>query len=445
MQYSQGLMKPILNQGVHSHPSRTRSIRLAYTAAGLMLLGMAVAFGTSPSTNVYLGTFDDVIESATSPVAVRIATDPQGLAREARIDRGDTVSSLLDKLGIQDQSFRTYLYSNDEADPLFRQLAPGKTVSAEILPDGKILSLRFPLNGKGDSALHIEQIDNEFVASTNQLALDTRVVSQSASIRHSLFAAADEASIPDDIAIGLAEIFGGEIDFHRDLRKGDSFTVTYEVEELSGKPVRSRRILAAEFVNDGKSHLAFWFADDEKGGYYSAEGTTLRKAFLRSPLEFSRITSGFSTARYHPVLQKVRAHRGIDYAAPTGTRVRATGDGVISFAGTQGGYGKVVSIRHAGNRETLYGHLSGFATAVKVGKQIAQGETIGYVGATGLATGPHLHYEFRVGGIHRNPLTITLPPAAPLKAEALQAFRSQVSDLLDRMVVTKGFQLAKLD
>lgn len=411
-----------------------------------MLTGMAVAFGTSSATITYQGTFDDLIETVSVPPAHRIAADIRGIARETRIERGDTVSSLLAKLDVHDESLRAFLYSDNKADLIFRQLAPGKSISAEVLPDGELLSLAFPLNDNSESTLNVTRTSSGFVTRIDPLPVDTRIVSQSATIRYSLFGAADEAGIPDDVAIGLADIFGGEIDFHRDLRKGDNFTVIYELDELSGKPIRAKRILAAEFINDGKAHQAFWYRhDDGKGGYYTADGSSLRKAFLRSPLEFSRITSGFSKARYHPVLREVRAHRGIDYAAPTGTRVRATGDGIISFAGTQGGYGKVISVRHNGNKVTVYGHLSGFASGIKKGKRVSQGETIGYVGATGLATGPHLHYEFRVDGVHRNPLTVTIPPATPLPAIALSKFHSVTDGYLSQMTLTKGRQLAKLD
>lgn len=440
-------MRPILNQGAHTQASQIGKAGVIIGALALMLIGMATAFGTSQRTVVaYEGKFEETVEIVSIPTADRITADIQGIARETRIQRGDSAASLLTKLGIQDDGLLGFLYADKAADVFFRQLAPGKSVSAEVSPSGKLLSLVFPLNGDGDTALKITRGDDGFLAQNNILPFATRTVSQSATIQHSLFGAADEAGIPDDIAIGLADIFGGEIDFHRDLRKEDSFTVVYEVAEFAGKSTRAKRILAAEFINDGKVHRAYWYRhDDGTAGYYTETGASLRKAFLRSPLEFSRISSGFSKARYHPVLREVRAHRGIDYAAPTGTKVRATGDGVISFAGTQGGYGKVITIRHNGNKTTVYGHLSGFAAGIRSGKRISQGDTIGFVGSTGLATGPHLHYEFRVDGIHRNPLTITLPPAIPLPPSALTSFHAVTADLLARMNLTKGRQLAVLD
>lgn len=439
-------MQAILNHGEHIQSSRAGKAILKAGVIALMLAGMAAAFGTAPSTVTYHGKFDELVEAVSISSTDRVAADIKGLARETRVQRGDSVSSLLNNLGVRDGRLLAFLYADPNANIFFRQLAPGKSISAVVSPDGQLLSLLFPLNGDSETALRITGTDDGFYSQINTLSYDTRIVSQSATIRHSLFGAADEAGIPDDVSIRLADIFGGEIDFHRDLRKGDSFTVVYEIAESSGKPTRIKRILAAEFINDGKAHHAFLFRhDDGKEGYYSANGESLRKAFLRSPLEFSRITSGFSKARYHPVLREVRAHRGIDYAAPIGTRVRATGDGTIGFAGTQGGYGKVISIRHPGNKVTVYGHLSGFAQGIQTGKRVAQGDTIGFVGATGLATGPHLHYEFRVDGTHRNPLAIVLPPATPLPEAALPVFRMQTASLQEQMGLTKGWQLVSLD
>lgn len=264
-----------------------------------------------------------------------------------------------------------------------------------------------------------------------------------------MFGASDAAGIPDSVATQVADIFGGDIDFHRDLRKGDRFAVIYESVNHLGRAVRSGRILAAEFVNNGKTYRAAWFADDadgeRTGGYYTAEGKNIRKAFLRSPLEFSRITSGFTSARFHPVLQKWRAHRGVDYGAPMGTRVKATGNGVVEFVGIQGGYGKVVILRHQGRYTTLYGHLSGFASGLRKGSRISQGDVIAFVGATGLASGPHLHYEFRVGDVHQNPLAITLPSAPPLMPQQLVKFQTQIGAHLARLDLIRGFNLAQSD
>jgi murein DD-endopeptidase MepM/ murein hydrolase activator NlpD len=266
-------------------------------------------------------------------------------------------------------------------------------------------------------------------------------------IRYSLFGATDSAGIPDAVATQLAEIFGSDIDFHRDLRKGDRFSIVYEMLYQRGQPVRSGRIVAAEFTNDRKSYQAYWFAgEDGKGGYYTAEGKSLRKAFLRSPLEFSRVTSGFSSSRFHPVLQTWRAHKGVDYGAPVGTRVRSVADGVVDFAGRQGGYGNLLIVRHQGTYSTAYGHLNGFAPGVRKGTRVAQGDTIGFVGQTGLASGPHLHYEFRVRDQQVNPLAMTLPTALPLEPGQVSRFKAATAPLNTQLrLAAEATDLAALD
>jgi murein DD-endopeptidase MepM/ murein hydrolase activator NlpD len=238
----------------------------------------------------------------------------------------------------------------------------------------------------------------------------------------------------------LADIFGGDIDFHRDLRAGGRFSVLYEMLTLEGRPLRGGRVLAAEFVNQGKTYRAVRFAE----GYYTPSGRNLRKAFLRSPLEFSRVSSGFGL-RMHPFLRSWRAHQGVDYAARTGTRVRAVSDGVVQFAGRNGGYGNVVVLRHQGPYSTLYAHLNGFARGIRAGARVAQGDPIGSVGQTGWATGPHLHYEFRVAGVARNPLQVVLPAAAPLAHHEQDAFRAHAQPPLAQLDLLANSTLAALD
>jgi murein DD-endopeptidase MepM/ murein hydrolase activator NlpD len=243
----------------------------------------------------------------------------------------------------------------------------------------------------------------------------------------------------------MADIFGGDIDFHRDLRKGDRFSIVYEMLFSQGQPVRSGRILAAEFINDGKTFSAIWFEGRDGQGYYTTDGKNIRKAFLRSPLEFSRVTSGFSHSRLHPIHQTWRAHKGVDYGAPIGTRVKATGDGIVEFVGKQGGYGNLVVIRHQGRFTTHYAHLNGFAQGIRKGMRISQGDVIGYVGKTGWATGPHLHYEFRINNIHQNPLSIALPSAPPLALQQMAEFKQRAEPLVFRLEQIRGMSLALLD
>jgi murein DD-endopeptidase MepM/ murein hydrolase activator NlpD len=435
-------MHSILNQAhpTEEHSKSKRAILVGSSA--FMLIGMAAAFGTVTESDTYQGQFKDLLEQVAIPVATHISPDVTSNTREVIIQRGDTVTSLLSGMGIHDDGALAFLASNNKADVIFRQLAPGKTITASITEEGSLQSLVFPLNGDGDNAVLIERTTEGFSAQTHALPIGRRILLQTATIRHSLFGAADDAGIPDSVAIELANIFGGDIDFHRDLRKGGRFSVIYEASDYLGKPSHTQHILAAELSNDGKTYRAFWYEDSQgKGGYYTSEGKSVKKAFLRSPLEFSRITSGFSNARYHPVLREVRAHRGIDYGAPTGARVKVTGDGVIDFSGSKGGYGNVVIVRHPGDKSTVYGHLSRFADGIRKGTRVSQGDIIGYVGATG----PHLHYEFRIAGIHRNPLTITLPTADPLPQSQLTTFHTNVETLMAQIASIRDMQLVQLD
>jgi murein DD-endopeptidase MepM/ murein hydrolase activator NlpD len=291
---------------------------------------------------------------------------------------------------------------------------PGKTITAEADDTQALakLSTRWPTDDEATfKRLVIERSGNTFTSriETALYVANTRL--SGGVIQSSLFAATDDARIPDAVAVQIAEMFSSEIDFRRALRKGDRFNVVYEALEADGEPLRTGRVLSAEFVNAGKVHQAMWFQPpgqdalgvQHKGGYYTLDGKSLRRAYLGSPLEFSRISSGFSM-RFHPIMQKWRAHLGTDFAAPTGTPARTVGSGVVSFAGVQGGYGNVVFIKHRNGHETVYAHLS--KMNVRVGQNVGQGETIGLVGATGWATGPHLHFEFRVNGIHQDPMTI---------------------------------------
>lgn len=371
--------------------------------------------------------------------AEALLPSPESYVTVERFQSGDTLAALAARLAIAEADARALARL-----PQMRLLRPGTWVSAEVSADGALLSLSFL--GARERLVRIERgAGDALVASESAAALATWQETRTAEIRSSLFAATDEAGIPDSVALQLADIFGGDVDFHRDLRKGDRLSVVYEVHAFQGRPLRAGRVLAAEFVNQGRSFRALWFAaQGTGGGYYTPEGANLRKAFLRSPLEFSRVSSGFGP-RLHPFLRTWRAHQGVDYAAPSGTRVRATGDGVVEFAGRSGGYGNVVVLRHGGGQETVYAHLSGFARGVKKGARIAQGETIGFVGQTGWATGPHLHYEFRVGGLARNPLRMALPAAQPVPTHELAGFRAQTAPLMARLQLLAGTQVAQFE
>jgi murein DD-endopeptidase MepM/ murein hydrolase activator NlpD len=348
----------------------------------------------------------------------------------------DSADSLLARLNVSDAQAADFLRS----DSLVRSHLlgrAGRSIRAEMDDDNRLL--RLTARWATDSSvsfqrLVIERQDQVFVArlETSQLASSVRL--SSAFIQSSLFAATDEARIPDSIAVQLAEIFSGDIDFHRALRVGDRFSVAYETLEADGETLKSGKVLSAEFVNRGKSFQAMWFQESigHPGGYYNLEGQSLRRTYLASPLTFSRISSGFNM-RFHPILQTWRAHLGVDYAAPTGTPVRSIGTGVVESAGNMGGYGNAVVVKHHNGHSTVYAHLS--QMLVKRGQSVAQGQSIGKVGATGWATGPHLHFEFRVNGKHQDPLVMARrSETVPVSAQARPAF--------DQLAKQVGQQLA---
>ena len=435
----------ILSQLLAMRETRPRHFWAGALVAGASLFGMVAAFGTAPDHNEIRALQRQIVEPLALPPIGNHESVEGAFVREERIQRGDTVATLLSRLGIQDERAFALLRQHPETQPLFRQLRPGKIVSARTGESGELLALTFPLNGPKDSTLMVEKHEGEFQVSEKNQALDAQVMMKAGEIRSSLFAATDAIGMPDSIATQLADIFGGDIDFHRDLRRGDRFSVVYEMLYRQGQPIRSGRILAAEFVNNNKAFSAIWFESREGQGYYTAEGKNIRKAFLRSPLEFSRVTSGFSSSRYHPILQTWRAHKGVDYGAPIGTRVKATGDGIVEFAGRQGGYGNLVVLRHQGRFSTHYGHLSGFAPGIRKGARITQGEIIGYVGKSGWATGPHLHYEFRINDVHQNPLSVALPSAPPLGTQQAAEFKRHADQLVTRLERMRGLNLALLD
>ena len=349
----------------------------------------------------------------------------------------DTAETLLRRLGIDDPQAAEYL----RRDALAHRHLLGRTgrqLSAEASERNTLLKLVARWSPDDDGSfqrLVIEKADKGYTSRLERMPLTASIRITSATIESSLFGSADEAGIPDAVAIQIAEIFSGDIDFHRELRKGDRYSVVYEVLEGDGEPLRAGRVLSAEFTNAGRTYQAMWFheasavqntAAEEgrptqgRGGYYTLEGNSLKRAYLASPLAFSRVTSGFKM-RFHPILQKWAAHLGVDYAAPTGTAVRSVGDGVVDFAGVQGGYGNVVFIRHRNNHVTVYAHLS--RIHVKRGQRVEQGQNIAASGATGWATGPHLHYEFRINGRHQNPLAIArTSESVPVSQAARPAF-----------------------
>jgi murein DD-endopeptidase MepM/ murein hydrolase activator NlpD len=421
-----------------------RKIKLRWLvgASTVPLLGIVAAFGIAPDTKVAPAQLQTVIESVKLP---DLSGQEQNLVfwREDRIQRGDTVGTLLSRLKVVDPEAVNFLRNPNNAHSLY-QLTPGREVQAKTDQDGRLLYLHY-LNGKGDE-LVVERTPDGLQSREQSAYLETRIQMKSASIDSSLFAATDSVGLPDSVATQIADMFSSDIDFHKDLRKGDHFTVIYEMLYSNGEPVKIGRILAAEFVNQGKSHRAVYFeTPGGNGGYYTPEGKSLRKAFLRCPLPFLRVTSGFTKARFHPFLKKWRAHKGVDFGAPIGTPVRATADGRVEFRGVERGYGNVIILKHQGRFSTAYGHLSRFARGLHKGEKISQGEVIGYVGMTGWATGPHLHYEFRVNDKPVDPMKVALPGARPLPPQYRSAFRLAAKPLDTRMDLMRSVDLANLD
>ena len=348
----------------------------------------------------------------------------------------DTAASLLKRLNLDDAAANAFLRSDPNAQQILAGQA-GKTVTVEASESQQLLKLSMRWATDDEQVFQRLVIERKLGADGSRFTsrIETAPYTRSAklasaTIQTSLFAAIDDAGIPDSVGVQIAEMFSSDIDFRRALRKGDRFNVVYETLEADGEAMRTGRVLSAEFVNEGKAYQAMWFqppgndaaGEPFKGGYYSLDGQSLRRAFLSSPVEFSRISSGFSM-RFHPILQQWRAHLGTDFAAATGTPARTVGDGVVEFAGVQNGFGNVVFIKHANNQETVYAHLS--KINVQQGQKVSQGQTIGLVGMTGWATGPHLHFEVRVNGVQQDPMTMAqqsdvIPVPAAAKAHFKQ-------------------------
>ncbi len=337
------------------------------------------------------------------------------LSRGGLTRSGDTADSLLRRLGINDPAAAAFMRLDRDARRLVEGSA-GKMVQVRAANDGTLIELvaRFPSLDTSQAGSHFTRLtvlrsNGDLQARTETAELVPQVRLGSGTVRSSLWAATDEARLPDAIAIQLVDIFSGDIDFHRQLRKGDTFSVAFEAMTADDQPISwnqgTGRIVAAEFINNGKSLQAVWFqeAGKGKGGYFAPDGRSRRRSFLASPMEFSRVTSGFAM-RFHPILQKWRAHNGVDYGAPTGTPVRSVGDGVVESAGRQEGYGNMVQLQHGAGKTTVYAHLS--RIDVRKGQRVEQGQRIGAVGSTGWATGPHLHFEFKTGGQFQDPLKV---------------------------------------
>jgi murein DD-endopeptidase MepM/ murein hydrolase activator NlpD len=356
-------------------------------------------------------------------------------------------------------SINIIVHPNDTLDAIFRRLKlnladlaslralPGLKARLDSLRpgeslhfmhrDGALVGLERRLNE--EQTLKVVRDASGLKADVLQNPLESRPRVLHAVINSSLFEAVEQAGGHDQTAVALADIFGWDIDFVLDIQPGDSFIVSYQELYQDGVYVKDGPILAASFTNQGRQYRAVRYTDPEGNShYYTPDGRSMHKAFLRAPLEFTRVSSGFNSARKHPILNLIRAHKGVDYAAPIGTPVRAAGDGRIAYVGPKGGYGNFVEIDHSRSIVTVYGHLSRFAKGLRVGQHVTQGTVIAYVGMTGLATGPHLHYEYRVNGVFKNPQTVSLPNAESIDTRWQSDFQTRTAPLLASLEVSTG-------
>lgn len=353
---------------------------------------------------------------------------------------GDSMDMLFGRNKL-DKGNLAQILSLKEAREAMRLVHPGDEIQIRH-QQGKILSL----NRKLDDTHELEVTRGEsgqYQSRVIERPLEARVVYAQGIIKNSLFIAGREAGMSDKVTMNLAGIFAWDVDFVLDIRENDEFVVLYEELWQDGQRVGDGNILAAEFVNNGRTVRAIRYVDEtDKADYFSPDGGSMRKAFIRAPVDFTRISSNFNLQRKHPILNKIRAHRGVDYAAPNGTPIKAAGDGKVIFAGRKSGYGNCVILQHGGNITTLYAHMSKFSKYGRVGTRVSQGQVVGYVGATGLATAPHLHYEYRVNGVHRNPRTVKLPQANPVNAKYRDDFNAKADAMMSQLDMVRQTRMA---
>ena len=440
-----------------SQPKKSKAIQWFVVGLGIPLAGLAFVSTLTTTTPSAPPPEEPVITAADgsdfeqetaielvyaeTPLVLADAINPPPLQKlSLTIGRGDTLDKLFRKHDL-DLGHLSEIAKLDEARKRFRKLKPGDQF--EITHDeGDLVSMYSNLSLT--SALKIERAESGFKAEIVDRPIEKRKRLAYGTIQSSLFESAADAGLSDRVIMNIAGIFAWDVDFVLDIRSGDNYYVQYVEIWQDGEYVTDGEIVAAEFNNNGRTHQAIRFIDDEgRSDYYTPDGHSVRKAFLRAPVDFTRISSNFNPRRRHPILNTIRAHRGVDYAAPRGTPIKAAGDGKVIFRGVKGGYGNTIILQHGGNITTLYAHMSRFA-GVRIGSRVRQGQTIGYVGSTGLATANHLHYEYRLNGVHRNPRTVELPQADPIDQRYRRQFLATVEPILQELEKFKNTQLASV-
>ncbi|HSC67982.1 MAG TPA: peptidoglycan DD-metalloendopeptidase family protein [Cellvibrio sp.] len=432
--------------------------RAHLAAAAALSVGLVIVLGSEqqtdsaitsvPSQNIP-GLHIQGIDTQATPIAVpeveniiqAIAatpelSNPQAIEpaapqwKEFTVQNGDNLSILFKRAGLNDRTIYELFSDTKDAKDL-RNIRPGQKMEF-LVDNGQLQGLNYIVDEL--NSLKFTREAKGFTSKETALKPDVKYAFRQASIDSSLYMAGKRAGMPSTLTMELANIFGWDIDFALDIQKGDSFKVMYEEQHLDGKKIGTGKIMAAEFTNGGKTFKAVRYTDKEGvSNYYTPDGRGMHKAFLRTPIEFARISSHFSLGRKHPVLHIIRAHKGTDYAAVRGTPIRSTGNGKVAFAGRKNGFGNTVVIQHGQGIETLYGHMNGFAKGIRAGSRVSQGDVIGYVGSTGLASGPHLHYEFHVNGQVRNPVTVPLPKSIGIEKTELARFNETTRPLIAKL------------
>ncbi len=438
-------------------PKKSKALQWFGVGLGIPLLGLALlSFIDTPADQIpppatpimtaSTGAEVDVAELVAEPavyteIPLVLAPEPEYETLTLTIRSGDTLDQLFRKHDL-DIGHLVTIARLDEAGTQFRKIKPGDVF--EITHDeGRLVSIYSALNLT--SALKIDKQEAGFTAEIVERPIELRKRLAYGSIETSLFESAAAAGLSDKLIMNIAGIFAWDVDFVLDIRAGDSYYVQWEEIWQDGEFVTDGEIIAAEFNNNGRTNRAIRFVDETgHSDYFTPDGHSVRKAFIRAPVDFTRVSSNFNPNRRHPILNTIRAHRGVDYAAPRGTPIKAAGDGKVIFRGVKNGYGNAVILQHGGNITTLYAHMSKYAAKARVGSRVRQGQTIGYVGATGLANANHLHYEYRISGVHRNPRTVQLPRANPISDKYREQFFTTAAPILEELEQFKSTQLASV-